>query len=57
MFVYKYLDTKDAAMLLTDKFVIGMSFASITMCIAGLVEVFRQNHCDHTRSILMKRII
>jgi hypothetical protein len=54
MFVYKRLNNekvKNAAMILTDKFVIGMCFASITMCITGIVENFRQDQCDHTLSI------
>jgi hypothetical protein len=45
MFVYKYLDTENPAMEITTKFVIGMCFASITMCITGVVEGFRQDQC------------
>lgn len=46
MFVYKRLKTDNPVKLLTAKFAIGMVFASLTMCTAGVVEIFRWDECD-----------
>jgi hypothetical protein len=44
-FVYKYLDTRNKSLIITMRFVFGMFFAFSSMCIAGVVEIFRQNQC------------
>jgi acid phosphatase family membrane protein YuiD len=46
IFIYKYLDAQNRAVIITAKFTIGMCFAVITMCIAGGVEMLRQNRCS-----------
>ena len=46
MFVYKRFKTENPVKLLTQKFVIGMCFACLTMCVAGVVEIVRQKECD-----------
>lgn len=44
-FVYKYLNIVDKQLNIARKFFIGMVFASISMCIAGIVEILRQHGC------------
>jgi dipeptide/tripeptide permease len=44
-FVYKFLNTRHRSFTITTKFVIGMCFACMTMCIAGSVEYYRQQGC------------
>lgn len=45
IFVYKYFDAWDKEVLIIGKFIIGMVFSLISMCTAGVVEVFRQKQC------------
>lgn len=49
--VYKYLDARNRLLTITKKLAIGMCFGLITMCIAGTVEVFRQQKCDRDYGI------
>ncbi len=49
LFVYKYKNIQHSAETITYKFIIGMCFAFISMCITGIVEVFRQKKCDTSR--------
>ncbi len=51
MFVYKYLDSRNRSLTIINKLVVGMCFAFLTMCIAGTVEVFRQQGCDQDYGI------
>ncbi|CAF1137149.1 unnamed protein product [Rotaria sordida] len=44
-FVYKYMDIQNRTMIIKIKLIIGMILASLTMCIAGIIEIFRQKHC------------
>ncbi len=55
-FVYKHLDSENPLMEIGGKLVIGMCFASITMCITGVVEGFRQNYCNPNLGIIDKNI-
>ncbi len=41
-FVYKYLDARNRIISIKTKLVIGMILASLTMFIAGMVEISRQ---------------
>ena len=49
IFIYKILDGRHRSLTITIKFVIGMFLASMTMFMAGGVEVRRQNHCPGGR--------
>ncbi|CAF2742258.1 unnamed protein product [Rotaria sp. Silwood2] len=44
-FVYKYMDAQNRTMTIKIKLIIGIILASLTMCIAGIVEIIRQKHC------------
>jgi hypothetical protein len=46
LFIYKCMDVRHKSLTIATKFVIGMCFSIATMCIAGTVEVFRQEGCD-----------
>ena len=46
IFVYKFLDVHHQSFTITIKFVIGMCLACLTMCIAGSVELIRQDKCN-----------
>lgn len=46
LFLYKYLNDRNQVSTITYKFVIGMCFASLSMCVSGLVEIFRQQKCN-----------
>ncbi len=43
------MKTRDQSLTIETKFVIGMCFASISMCITGIVEVLRQDGCKNGR--------
>ncbi|CAF0739285.1 unnamed protein product [Adineta ricciae] len=45
LFVYKRLSNPSRTLSIRRKLVIGMILASLSMCIAGIVEIFRQNQC------------
>ena len=45
LFVYKRLSNPSRPLSIGRKLVIGMILASLSMCIAGIVEIFRQNQC------------
>ena len=45
IFVYKSLDDRNRTISIKTKLVIGMSLASLTMLITGIVEIIRQNDC------------
>ncbi len=47
--MYKYLNAWNKETIIISKFVIGMCFASLTMCTAGVIEVFRQKNCIGSR--------
>jgi hypothetical protein len=49
MFVYKHLDERNRASIITAKLIIGMCCACVTMCIAGGVEILRQQKCHSGR--------
>lgn len=44
-FVYKQLDRWNRSISIRMKLNLGMIFASIAMCIAGITEIIRQSHC------------
>ena len=46
MFLYKYLEARNKTLTITDRFIIGMCFASLSMCISGIVEGLRQKKCN-----------
>lgn len=51
MFVYKCVNARNRAIPIAMKFVIGMIFACITMCLAGSIEEVRETRCDSNTSL------
>ena len=51
--VYKYLENRNRSLSIATKFLLGMCFALASMCVAGIVEIFRQKQCTsgNVRSI------
>lgn len=49
LFIYKCLEARNRSLSIPMKLVIGMFFACLSLCIAGTVEVFRQEKCDSNR--------
>lgn len=47
-FLYKFLDSRNRPVTIVTKFIFGMIFACISMCLAGSIEVARQNQCVDT---------
>lgn len=45
MFVYKCINARNRAVSIVMKFIVGMIFACITMCIAGSIEILREKDC------------
>ncbi|CAF4175102.1 unnamed protein product [Rotaria sp. Silwood2] len=45
-FVYKRLEASGRSFSIRSRIVIGLISASLSMCIAGTVEIFRQKRCD-----------
>lgn len=55
VFVYKRLHAKNRQFSMKIRLVFGMVFATLSMCITGVVEITRQNRCDvsfHTTQII-----
>ena len=48
--VYKHLPAKNEQFSMRVRIVIGMIFATLSMCTTGVVEMFRQGRCDTTNS-------
>ncbi len=44
-FVYKYMDAQKRTFSIATKFILGMTIACISMLLAGLIEIVRQNYC------------
>jgi hypothetical protein len=51
-FVYKRLYASGRSFSIKSRMVIGMISATLAMCIAGTVEIFRQMKCDSSPNIL-----
>ncbi|CAF1244094.1 unnamed protein product [Rotaria sordida] len=51
-FVYKRLEASGRSFSIRSRIVIGLIAASISMCIAGTIEIFRQKTCDIQSPIL-----
>ena len=45
LFVYKRLNHRHPLRSIRVKLIIGMVFASLSMCMAGTLEILRQKHC------------
>ncbi|CAF1102360.1 unnamed protein product [Rotaria sp. Silwood1] len=45
-FVYKRLEASGRSISIRSRIIIGLMSASLSMCIAGTVEIFRQKTCD-----------
>ena len=45
LIVYKYCRNSGRPISITTKFLLGMGFAFASMCVAGIVEYFRQKQC------------
>ena len=45
LFVYKHLDRWNRNISIRMKLILGMIFAAIAMCIAGITEIVRQRNC------------
>jgi hypothetical protein len=50
-FVYKRLEASGRSFSIKSRIIIGMISATIAMCIAGTIEIFRQNACDSSPTI------
>lgn len=50
-FVYKRLEVSGRSFSIRSRIIIGMISATLAMCIAGTVEIFRQDICDKTNVI------
>ncbi len=50
-FVYKRLEASGRSFSIRSRIFIGMFSATVAMCIAGTVEVFRQKACDSSPTI------
>lgn len=46
-FVYKRLDKHGRTFSHRSRVIVGMLSATLAMCIAGVIEIFRQESCDH----------
>jgi len=46
LFIYKYFDRRNRHMSIRTRFIIGMTFAALSMIMTTIVEVIRQNKCQ-----------
>ncbi len=46
-FIYKRLKTTERIFSIRSRIILGMILATIAMCMAGIVEIYRQNSCGN----------
>lgn len=46
LFIYKYFDRRNRRISIRNRFLIGMSFAALSMITTSIVEFIRQNKCQ-----------
>lgn len=49
LLVYRFIDASHRPVTILTKFIIGMSFAFLSMVSAGSVEISRQSHCSESK--------